>query len=552
MYRIPGFYGRGAAASKLGLPVGFCLLLAGVSSYAQGVSPARVAAVDALFQEWDRSDSPGCALGVIEDAQLVLERSYGMANLEHGVALSSRSVFRTGSLGKQFTAFAVLVAEQQGKLSVKDDVREYLPELPVTETPITIEHLIHHTSGLRDYLTLMSLAGLRDEDFYTEQDILDRLSRQEHLNFPPGSEYLYSNTGYFLLSQILPRATGMSLAEFSERYLFAPLGMKNTHFHDDFRRIVEGRAQGYRPRASGEGFEIDQTTLNMVGDGGVFTTIEDLLDWDRNFYTGEVGGSELAARRLVTGRLSDGTEQTYAYGLGIGSHAGRRTVSHGGAFVGFRSAMIQFPDDRLSVYVLCNLSSISPMSLAEKVADVLLDVEAETEPEAAPSAGLEPLAGIYFDDSTGGVVTVNLQDGVLHWAERDADLRPVAGESSLFALGEARFRFSSGGLEVTSPGQRPFHYARVEAVEPDVKALVQYVGLYRCRELDVTYRLELDPDSTTLVLDTGAERFALTPLFWDGFRWELGSVVFSRNREGRLRSFELAAGRARDFIFERL
>ncbi|HXV62397.1 MAG TPA: serine hydrolase domain-containing protein [Vicinamibacteria bacterium] len=511
---------------------------------------SRDVGVDALFRQWDRKDTPGCALGVIQNGELLYSRAYGMANLEHDVPLSTRSVFRTGSLGKQFTAFAILLAEQQGKLSVDDDVRLYLPELPETERPITIRHLIHHTSGLRDYLTLMELAGFRDEDFYTEQDILDRLSRQENLNFEPGSEYLYSNTGYFLLSQILLRATGSTLAQFAARYLFEPLGMRDTHFHDDFRKIVPGRATGYRPRESEDGFEIDMTTLNMVGDGGVFTTVEDLVHWDRNFYSGEVGGAELARKRLETGRLDDGRVQTYAYGLTIGSHRGHRTVSHGGAFVGFRSAMIQFPDDRFSVYVLCNLATAQPTTLAEQVADIFLELEPEPEPAevAVEAARFEPWTGVYFDESTGDLAEIVLKDGALYWQEAERKLSAVAPPR--FRVASTELTFDPPQMRVERAGQRPFAYRRVETVTPDVAALARYVGLYHCRELDLVYRIELD-DSNQLVLDGRSFRSPMTPVFHDGFRWEQGTLVFSRGVENKLRSFELSAGRARNFVFVR-
>ncbi len=366
--------------------------LGSVLIFALGVASAfasdrRQSRVDALFHDWIGPGSPGCAVGVIRDGGFLYRNAYGMASLEYDVPLSSRSVFRTGSVGKQFTAFAVLLAQQQGKLSVDDDIRKYLPELPVTPEVITISNLIHHTSGIRDYLMLMSLAGSRDEDFYTDEDVLARLSRQENLNFPPGTEYLYSNSGYFLLSQIILRATGEKLREFARKNIFEPLSMESTHFHDDFRMVVKDRAEGYRPKKDG-GFEIDRTTLNMVGDGGVYTTIDDLLRWDENFDAGTVGGSGLATKRLATGRLKDGTPETYAFGLRIGSHRGRRTASHGGSFVGYRAATLRFPDDRFSVYLLCNRSDAEPEALALQVADIFLFEDTGGETAASPETVL--------------------------------------------------------------------------------------------------------------------------------------------------------------------
>jgi CubicO group peptidase (beta-lactamase class C family) len=548
------------------------VLRCGVSS-AEGAD-ARTSRVDALFRDWIAPDAPGCALGVIRNGEFLYRNAYGMASLEYDVPLTTHSVFRTGSVGKQFTALAVLLAERQGKLSIDDDVRRFLPELPVTPEVITISNLIHHTSGIRDYLMLMSLAGKRDEDFYTEQEVLERLSRQEHLNFPPGTEYLYSNSGYFLLSQIILRATGASLSAFVRENIFAPLSMERTHFHDDFRMVVRDRAEGYRPRKGG-GFEIDRTTLNMVGDGGVFTTIEDLARWDENFDSGRVGGKELAAKRLETGRLSDGTPETYAFGLRVGSYRGRPTVSHGGSFVGFRAATLRLPEDRFSVYVLCNRSDAEPEELALRTADALLfpDVVAATPPPGAGSPrGAADLQGVYYDAETGALKDLVLSDdGSLRFAGSDARLLgPVSASApDVFRLFpdsasdsdsgtgvSVGFERPPGGkprMTVASEGQRPFTYERVDAVHPGLETLARYLGLYRCRELDVTYRIELDEnDHLLLVGPAESGPLPLEPLFEDAFRWREGSLVFARGREGRVSGFSLAADRARNFVFERL
>jgi CubicO group peptidase (beta-lactamase class C family) len=338
--------------------------------------------VDSIFSEYDRSDSPGAALGVIKDGELIYARGYGMANLEYGLAITPRTVFRIGSTSKQFTAMCILLLEQEGRISIDADIRRHLPELPDYGPPITIRHLIHHTSGMRDYLTVMSLAGRRGDDFYTDEEVMDMLARQKELNFPTGAQHLYCNSGYFLLSQIVFRVTGKTMAEYAREEIFEPLGMKDTHFHDDHTMIVPNRASGYAPTRDG-GYRISMTTLGMIGDGGVFTTVEDLLLWDRNFYTGQVGGMELIERMQVPGSLNDGTRLTYAFGLGVRQHRGLRLVAHGGAFVGFRADMARFPDQRLSVICLANRADANPSSLALEVASVYLE-DSFTEPVPQP------------------------------------------------------------------------------------------------------------------------------------------------------------------------
>src|SRR5882724_5029116 len=276
---------------------------------------------DKIFAQWDKPDSPGCELAVIKDGQIVYKRGYGMANLEHNIPMSPSSIMDTGSVSKQFTAMAVALLAEQGKLSLDDDIRKYLPEIPKYETPITIRHLIHHTSGIRDYLTLMSIAGTRDDAHYVDGEVMNLLARQKELNFKPGNEFLYSNSGYFLLSQIVKRASGKTLREFADENIFKLLGMTRTKFYDDHNEIVKNRAASYVPR-SGGGFQIAATALDMVGDGNVFTCVEDLFLWDQNFYHNKLGkgGQELINQVLTTGTLNGGVKIDYAFGLVIGEY----------------------------------------------------------------------------------------------------------------------------------------------------------------------------------------------------------------------------------------
>jgi CubicO group peptidase (beta-lactamase class C family) len=256
--------------------------------------------VDSLFAPWNKPDSPGCALGIIKDGKLIYKRGYGMANLEYGIPITSQSVFRIGSTSKQFSAMCMVLLEEEGKLSLDDDIRKYIPELPEYETPITIRHLLHHTSGIRDYLTLMTLAGEREDDFFTNEEVVGFLARQMELNFKPGEEHLYSNSGYFLLSVITKRITGESMSIYAEKNIFEPLGMENTHFHDNHTSIVRNRASGYLPREEG-GFQISMTTLDMIGDGGIFTCVDDLLLWNQNFYNNRLGeGRQELINKMIT------------------------------------------------------------------------------------------------------------------------------------------------------------------------------------------------------------------------------------------------------------
>jgi len=386
------------------------------------------AQVDEIFSAYDHTWAPGCTVGVIRDGEFVLRRGYGMANLEYGVALSPQSVFRIGSTSKQFTAAAILLLAQEGKLSLDDDVRDYLPELNDFGVPVTIRHLIHHTSGYRDYLTLADLTGLRDDDYYTNADLLAMLSRQRELNFNPGAEHLYSNSGYWLLSQVVERASGKSLKEYAAEEMFAPLGMSATHFHDDHTEIVPQRASGYAP--DGDDFSISMTTLPMIGDGGVFTTVDDLLRWDQNFYDSSVGGPEFVEQMLRTGILNDGEELTYASGLGVDTYRGLKMVSHAGGFVGFRAEMIRFPDERLSVICLCNRADANPSQLSRRVAEVYLGDRMEArEPRGQRAPRAQPPDMVELSD-----VALAAFAGEYYSEELDVMYRlSVAGDSGRIA-----------------------------------------------------------------------------------------------------------------------
>ena len=327
--------------------------------------------VDAIFAQWDRTDSPGCAVGVYRGGVIEYARGYGMANLELGVALSPQSVFDIGSTSKQFTAMSLMLLARDGKLSLDDDIRKYVPELPNYGKTITIRHILTHTSGIRDYLTLWGLAGVDDADLTTDDDALALIARQRELNFAPGEQWLYSNSGFFLASVIVKRVSGKTLARFAAERIFAPLGMTHTRFNDDHMAIIPNRATGYAPRDSG-GWATAMSNFEQTGDGAVQTSIEDMQRWDENFYTGAVGGAEALASMQRVAVLNDGKQQTYALGLMVDRYRGLRTVSHGGSWAGYRAELLRFPDQHLSVACLCNLARTNPSLLARRVAEIYL------------------------------------------------------------------------------------------------------------------------------------------------------------------------------------
>jgi hypothetical protein len=409
----------------------------------------------------------------------------------------------------------------------------------------------------------MRLAGKRDEDYYTNEEVMEALARLENLNFTPGSEYLYSNGGYWLLSQILERATGKSLRVWAHEEMFMPLGMTHSHFHDDPRMIVPNRASGYRPKEDG-GFEIDMTPLEMVGDGGVFTTINDLLEWDLNFDAKTLGGEAVMTEMLTPGRFNNGKAQDYAGGLWVRHYRGIPIVEHGGSFVGFRAGMIRFPEQSFSAYCLCNVSEAQPMERLHEIADIYLDGhfrEEEMETVSLPEDILQKRVGTYWEGSTHQLLEIKLVDGNLQLVTGGppVSLLPLSETQFITDQKQARvtieFREGRPGgplrVEVAREGQRSFEYERVQPGAPSLEELEAYAGVFYCRELDATYRLKLGDDDQLVVTTTHSPEEALQSIFSDAFRYEHGNLVFERNADGEVTGFRLSAGRARNFEFVR-
>jgi CubicO group peptidase (beta-lactamase class C family) len=423
------------------------------------VADNKTDAVDKLLSQWDKKDTPGCALAVIKDGKVIYKKGYGIANLELNIPITPQSVFYIGSVSKQFVSMSIALLAKEGKLSLDDDIRKFVPELPDYGASITVRHLIHHTSGLRDYLTLLGIAGI-DFGTYHEEDVVELIARQKELNFAPGEEYLYSNSGYFLLAVIVERASGKSLREYAEENIFKPLGMKNSHFHDDYRMLIKNRASGYFPSGKGK-FRNFISTFDSVGSGGLFTSVEDLFLWDQNFYHHKVGGKGLIDLLHTKGKLNSGEELDYAFALGIGKYRGLKTVGHGGALGGYRSVLVRFPEQNYSIICLSNLSSFNPTRIGQQVTDIYLAdqfTEEKAKPKAKPAKKaetsespklvkptpeqLKEYTGDYYSDELQVTFRLALKEGKLHFVHRNAPENPLRPRlEDKFAIQRYRINF---------------------------------------------------------------------------------------------------------------
>lgn len=542
--------------------------------------------VDELFALLDKPDSPGCALAIVKDGRILYKRGYGMANLEHGVPISASTVMDTASISKQFTAMCVLLLAEQGKLTLDDDIRKYLPEMPRYENVITIRHLIHHTSGIREYVALMKLAGMRDDDYYTDGELLDMLARQKNLNFKPGDQFSYSNSGYFLLGQIVKRASGMTLREYADRNIFKPLGMNNTRFYDDHTELIKNRATGYAKKP--KGFQTSVSTLDMVGDGNLFTTVEDLSLWDQNFYRNRLGngGEALVRQALNTMTLNNGQKNDYAFGLIVGQYRGLKTVEHSGSFVGYRSHMLRFPDQRFSVICECNLASAEPFDLTRRAGDIYLadqfkqEAPKEVAPPPAlkfielPEAELKDKARAYINPANGVILKLYMKDGKLTADGRGVTLQffPVSPTEfhAVDSPGDMTLKFEKQGNDkhtrlLIYEGNRPQVFEEAHLVAPTAEQLSVYAGDYYSPELGVTYKIALEDGKLHLRHENRYKDFSKnvlepkysaqgTPVL-DAFVISGGrdtiNINFIRTEQNRPHAFAMSAGRIRNIVCAR-
>jgi CubicO group peptidase (beta-lactamase class C family) len=482
---------RGTWLVALGIVLGVLLVSPG-SARGQSLE----ARVDGVFGRWATEASPGCAVGASVAGETILARAYGMAELEHGVPNRPGTIFEAGSVSKQLTAAAVVLLALDGALSLDDDVRRWVPELPDYGPTITVRHLLNHTSGLRDWGSVAALSGWgRSERSHTHAHVLEILARQTALNYEPGREYSYTNSGYNLLAVMVERVSGQSFADFSRERIFEPLGLGDTQWRDDYRRIVPGRATAYAPR--GDGFIIDRPIEHVHGNGGLLTTVADLLRWDRAVAAGGLGADELGGAAFVRlmheqGVLNDGETIAYAAGLVIGDRDGVPQVSHTGATSGYRAFLGRYPEQDLSVALLCNVGSVNPGTVGGQVVDLLLEELGARSPSrlgrpAAPPAQAPPAQAA---------------------GAREPEWAPSPGE------------------------------------------LEAYAGRYHSPDADATYRLTVEGDSLVLAVRAG-DRIVLSPVAPDEFRGP-GTFRFHRGADGGVTELSVGIPRVYDMRFYRV
>lgn len=360
------------------------VLLAALAIAAPARGQSLEDGVDRLFADLDDT-RPGCAVGVIRDGDYLLKKGYGLANLEHGVPIGAATVFRTGSVSKQFTAFAIALLAERGELELDADVRRYLPDLTDYGQTVSVRQMVHHVAGMGDYDPEIFRKAdgtpfrFGNEDYWTIEEFYAAV-KDAPLVLRPGTEWRYSNLAYFLLAQIVERVTGKTLRQFAAAEIFGPLGMSASFFNDDVNQPVTNRADGYRHLDDG-GYEIFMTNLDWVGDGGVYTSLDDFVAWDRNFDDNALGRGDGELIELTTRPLADVVarehehfgETGYAFGHFVGRYRGEPVIYHSGGWVAFSSMYVRFPRRALSAVVFCNTTDRSAPELGEEIARLAFD-----------------------------------------------------------------------------------------------------------------------------------------------------------------------------------
>lgn len=502
---------------------------------------------DSIFSRWNSTHTPGCAVGVARAGQTLLLRGYGMANLETGTPITPATIFESGSVAKQFTAAAVMLLVQDGKLSLDDPVRKFFPEMPEYDKPITIRHLLTHTSGLREWSSLVAWTGWpRGSRAHTQTDLLDVAFRQRALNYPVGEYYSYTNTGYAIAMSLVERVSGKSFAQFTRERIFQPLGLDHTSWRGDFTAVVPGRAQAYSREA--DGWHLDTPFENVVGPGGMLTTVGDWLKWNDALTERRLGAVTDSLERRM--RLNGGREIQYAHGLMQLRYRGLREISHSGSTGGYSTYLARYPERQLSIAVLCNAAQASPGPAVRQLASAIITdfpAAAATDSGRADPASVQPFFGMYRNDRTHAPLVVN--------AEAATSMRLLSDGWYLYS-NNARWQFTNTGgvmrLRIAQPDGDTVTYTHVgQRWTPTRAELQSFEGRYHSDEIGATYVVKLVGDSLTLAGRPGSLR-ALLPAYRDAFTRGGSTIWFTRDRSGTVTAMHVGEARMWDLVLRRI
>ena len=532
------------------------------------ISDTHYQKIDSLFLNWNKPNHPGGTVGVMQNGRTIFSKAYGLASLEYLVPNSTSTIFNTASISKQFTAMGIVVLQEQGKLSVDDDIRKHLPELPDFGETITIRHMLHHTSGLRSLHALLGLAGWRDDDARSNEDIYRFMLNQKDLNFKPGSEYLYCNTGYMLMVNIIEKITGEKFPKWMKESVFQPLGMINTYVEDNYSRVVLNNATSYY---AGDDNKFDRAVeyWGYVGSGNMHSTTDDLLKWLENFNDPQSAWKSHFDILQTMDKFNNGRENTYAFGVGIGDFNGFRSVGHGGSIGGFRANIITYPEKELSIAILTNFSSGSPSQKSNAIAEIILGVEGEDENISKgtiktikiSSKALRKYEGSYWNDASNYSRKIYLKNDTLRYLRSENSESPIVpiGDGEFQMLGVSAILKIKFGIEenksmmtLTIDDGEPIVSQGYTPIDPSKEELALYSGKYYSPELETTYIISLDNDSLSWHHPRHGD-FKMKVIKEDVLEaeWPLVISKYKKDKDGNIIGILVSNGRVRNLWFEK-
>ena len=526
--------------------------LAGLYATAQNWQDT-IAKIEKIFSRY-KPGKPGAELAISRNGKIIFSGAWGMADLEHAIPLTAESITEAGSVSKQFTAAAILLLEQQGKLSLDDDVRKYVPELRDYGYKITLRHMMQHKSGLKDWGSIAAIAGWpRSTKTYNNDDALYIISNQKTLNYKPGDEYLYSNSNYNLFAIIVQRVSGMSLAEFTRKNIFEPAGMKHTQWRDDYKRIVPNRAIAYS--RSGSGHQTNMPNEYVYGNGGLLTTAEDLTIWCNYYTNGKLGSPSLLNRQIATSPFNNGVMHSYAAGLFTGTYRGWKYYSHDGATAGYRANVDVFPELGLSIAWLSNTSEFDSdtLNVADAIAELFVPVKMAPEdkgqspiykPEKNKPVGY---AGWYRNNRTGAGIKLSVTNDNLT-STTGWKLAPVADD--VFITGNNRVVMKPKGFIFITAAKDSIYFTSVDEAKMDEKAMGEYVGEYYSEEAEAKFYVQ-EKNGRLIILQKPKTEIQLAPTYKDGFDSFAGTIYFEREN-GKVSALKVSVARARNVEFKKI
>lgn len=557
--------------SRINAPILLFSFFIAIDVHAQSLPDSIVKKIDSLFTTTDNKNTPGYAVGIVRNDSLIYAKGYGMANLEYGVAITPETIFHMASVSKQFTAFSILLLAKQGKLSLDDDIRKYLPWFPDMKEKITVRNLLNHTSGIRDQWQLLAISGTRLDDVITQEHIVKILGKQQALNFKPGERYSYSNSGFTMLAEIVKSVSGQTLRQFSDSAIFKPLGMNSTHFHDDYTEIVKDRSYSY-DRVDSAHFANAVLSYSNAGATSLFTNISDMSRWIMNFYNHKVGDQKDIDRLVTKGRLNNGKEIDYALGIGVDTYKGWRQFSHNGGDAGYRTNVTVFPDMKLGIAIFSNLGDANPWDKENAVADLFVSDTAkgkvETEPDKRDSSmamlkdvvRFRNYAGDYISED-GVQFTYKIENQKMYWKPYGQTYLLVKGaRDTFFMVVDTTVKFvfgtANGKTTVTQywPDNKRVLAKYVNDTTQSGKELQAYAGTYYCPELDCKYGIAVK-DHRLVLTNNKYNDAKLTLAGPDQLLcdyWWMNNLMVTRNHKKEVTGFEVNSGRIMHLKFTKI